>query len=315
MREVTITFGAPPAYTPSYMQEGSRARTGEDANMRTISAKRLTMILAGSLLLVPSLAGAGSIVFSDFGAILDTVDAFRSAIGGLNNGNAPGPFSTGRREINWDGGGTNAPPLVNMPKDLFLNNRGAFYEPAATTFSISGQASPTDATVARFGNINPTYPNTFTTFSSPRLFAPTNSIVTEQIFFQPGSNKNIPAVTTAFGAVFTDVDRAKTTSIEYFGPDSKSLGKFYVPPANNSLSFLGVKFDGGEQISRVAITTGNTILGPNDGGSVDVVAMDDFIYAEPQASSAPEPATVLLLGSGVVGLLWRNKSIRQSLPA
>lgn len=282
--------------------------------MRMISAQRLTMILVGCLLMMPSFAGAGPIVFSDFGAILDTVDAFRSAIGGANNGNAPGPFPTGRREINWDGGGTNAQPLVNMPKDLFLNNRGAFFEPAATNFSISGQAAPNDATLARFGNINSTYPNTFTSFSSPRIFAPTNSIVTEQLFFQPGSNKNIPAVTTAFGAIFTDVDRARTTSIEYFGVNNKSLGKFYVSPANNGLSFLGVKFDGGELISRVSITTGDTILGPNDGGSFDVVAMDDFIYAEPKSSSsAPEPATLLLLGSGVVGLLWRSRSLPRPL--
>lgn len=282
--------------------------------MRMISAQRLTMILLGCLLMMPSFAGAGPIVFSDFGAILDTVDAFRSAIGGANNGNAPGPFPTGRREINWDGGGTNAQPLVNMPKDLFLNNRGAFFEPAATNFSISGQAAPNDATLARFGNINSTYPNTFTSFSSPRIFAPTNSIVTEQLFFQPGSNKNIPAVTTAFGVVFTDVDRARTTSIEYFGVNNKSLGKFYVSPANNGLSFLGVKFDGGELIGRVSITTGDTILGPNDGGSFDVVAMDDFIYAEPKSSSsAPEPATLLLLGSGVVGLLWRSRSLPRPL--
>lgn len=282
--------------------------------MRMISAQRLTMILVGCLLMMPSFAGAGPIVFSDFGAILDTVDAFRSAIGGANNGNAPGPFPTGRREINWDGGGTNAQPLVNMPKDLFLNNRGAFFEPAATNFSISGQAAPNDATLARFGNINSTYPNTFTSFSSPRIFAPTNSIVTEQFFFQPGSNKNIPAVTTAFGVVFTDVDRARTTSIEYFGVNNKSLGKFYVSPANNGLSFLGVKFDGGELIGRVSITTGDTILGPNDGGSFDVVAMDDFIYAEPKSSSsAPEPATLLLLGSGVVGLLWRSRSLPRPL--
>lgn len=282
------------------------------------SAKRGTIIVLSLCLSLPSIATAGSILFSDFGTIQDTVDAFRSAIGGVNNGNAPGPFTAGRREINWDGGGVNAQPLVNMPKDLFLNNRGAFYEPSATTFSISGQAAPNDATLARFGNINSTYPTTFTSFSSPRMFAPTNSIVTEQVFFQPGSSKNIPAVTTAFGVVFTDVDRARTTSIEYFGANSKSLGKFYVPPANNGLSFLGVKFDGGELISKVSITTGNTVLGPNDGGTVDVVAMDDFIYAEPKSAAsagAPEPRTWLLVSSGVVGLLWRRRPSRLPLSA
>lgn len=299
---------------PAYIFRCVIPTTKED-DMHKRSMQGSAVVLLTALLVMPSHAGAGPIVFSDFGAILDTVDAFRSAIGGANNGNAPGPFTTGRREINWDGGGVNAQPLVNMPKDLFLNNRGAFYEPAATTFSISGQTAANDATLARFGNINSTYPSTFTSFSSPRIFAPTNSITTEQIFFQPGSSKNIPAVTTAFGVVFLDVDRARTTSIEYFGANNKSLGKFYVPPANNGQSFLGVKFDGGELISRVAITTGNTILGPNDGGSFDVVAMDDFIFAEPKsaAAGAPEPTTLLLVSSGIVGLLWRSRSLRPTL--
>ena len=36
-----------------------------------------------------------------------TVDAFRTALGDPNNGNNPGPLASGRREINWDGGGNN----------------------------------------------------------------------------------------------------------------------------------------------------------------------------------------------------------------
>src|SRR5262249_47356306 len=55
-----------------------------------------------------------------------------------------------------------------------------------------------------------------------------------------------------------------------------------VPVLSNGLSFLGVSFDAGERVARVRITAGNTPLGPPEGGGIDVVVMDDFIYSEPQ---------------------------------
>src|SRR5213593_2229467 len=72
---------------------------------------RLTLLIMLAVLTLSfsTSALADSIVFSDSGAnnaaIQDTVDQFRTAIGGVNNGNAAGPIATGRREINWDGGG------------------------------------------------------------------------------------------------------------------------------------------------------------------------------------------------------------------
>lgn len=76
---------------------------------------------AESLLAAPVVLSASG---SDSTAIQTSVDSFRTAIGGVNNGNVAGPVSTGRREINWDGGGAAAPVLTNMPHDLFKGNRG-----------------------------------------------------------------------------------------------------------------------------------------------------------------------------------------------
>jgi hypothetical protein len=41
----------------------------------------------------------------DATSIHATVNDFRAAAAKPNNGNAPGPLFTGRRAINWDGGG------------------------------------------------------------------------------------------------------------------------------------------------------------------------------------------------------------------
>ena len=56
---------------------------------------------------------------------------------------------------------------------------------------------------------------------------------------------------------------------------------------------------------RVRIVSGNAALGPNDGGGVDVVALDDFIYGEPQeaAVAVAAPGTGLLLAAALLGLV------------
>src|SRR3954454_6352889 len=58
-------------------------------------------------------------------SIQSTVDAFRAALGAPNNGNAPGPLANGRREINWDGGGSDTTTAPVNPFNVFLNTRGA----------------------------------------------------------------------------------------------------------------------------------------------------------------------------------------------
>jgi hypothetical protein len=150
-----------------------------------------------------------------------------------------------------------------------------------------------------------------------RLFAPIGSNITDGFFSIPGSNALSPATISAFGAVFTDVDLANTTRIDFFGIGGSLLFSSFVAPgtvANGSLSFLGVQFNAGEQVASVRITTGTTALGPNDnpGANVDVVAMDDFIFAEPRL--IPEPGTFGLLAIALVALLVLRERPRRRRP-
>ena len=208
-------------------------------------------------------------------SIQGMVDAFRAALG-ANNGNVPGPLATGRREINWDGGGSTATSLTAATFDGFLLNRGARF-----VTSKEGFVQATAAGLATTFN-NPTYENIFQAFSPQRLFTPVGgSNFTKTLFFVPGSGV-LPAATLGFGAIFTDVDLPNTTSISYHDVDGTLLFKGLVPASvgDKSVSFLGVVFHN-PRVAQVRIRT-RGVPGPDDAGKVDVVMMDDFIYGEPQ---------------------------------
>ena len=246
-------------------------------------------------------ASAAPIVYTgagaDAGAITTVRDLFRADVGGGTVPGANGLFGGLRREINWDG----VPEGFAAPNSLPLNffsvssPRGVVFSTPVTGVAVSANSA---AGPVRFDNINPTYSQIFQTFSAQRLFSAISSNVVDVSFFAAGTTD--AGATSAFASIFTDVDILGATAIEYFD-GAISLGRFFAPVANGGLSFLGVRFDGGERVTRVRITSGNAALGPSDGGNIDVVAMDDFIFAEVQRT-VPEPSTLLLLGAAALAL-------------
>jgi hypothetical protein len=241
-----------------------------------------------------------------------TVDAFRAALGNPDNANQ-GPQATGHREINWDGGGATSGTPAVTPFTVFQNTRGAtFTTPGAglTQTPITGGAVDIAPSIAgnqfNLAAFNATYGTEFKTFSPVRLFAPIGSNITDGTFSIPGTGGSVPAGLSGFGVVFTDVDMANSTSIEFFDFRGTSLLKQNA--LVGSLSFLGVIFSP-EQITRVQIASGNTDLGLGlaDSATIDAVAMDDFIYAEPRAIPAPPALVLLAVGLLAAGVVARSR--------
>jgi hypothetical protein len=227
-----------------------------------------------------SLSLDAKVVVQSSGAIEADVDAFRALLGNPNNGAAPGPHATGRREINWDGVPAAVTNVVNFPNAFFNTNspRGLVYDHVNRGLEVSDHS---------FTNINPTYAAEFTPFSGTKLFSPLGNNESDIRFFVAGSTTQ--AAVHGFGVVFTDVDTAGSSGIELIGLDGSSLGRFFAPVRSDArgASFVGVVFRNAV-ISRVKIVTGDGPLSPDEldisqGGLHDLVVMDDLLYGEPTA--------------------------------
>ena len=243
---------------------------------------RILLLLTVLLAVFASTAQAEPLVRSgtanDTAGLLPTVNAFRADLGDPNNG-VGGTFEAGRREINWDG--VTESHLEPIEPDFFnvLSPRGVVFSTPGSGFRVSRNSVQGGV---RFSNLDPSYAVAFTTNSPQRLFAPIGSPVTNVEFRVPGKTDRVG--TKGFGAVFTDVDTT-ASHIEYFDAAGRLLLDEPVPPApgNAHLSFLGVTFDGPNEVASVRITSGNVAVGSGtDGTGSDIVALDDFIYGEPR---------------------------------
>lgn len=220
------------------------------------------------------------IIISASGDISARVAEFRHLLGDQLN-TTPGAVG-GRREINWDG-----VPADMLGKPLppdFLNNtspgapasqqRGLLYEPG-DTFEVSND---------NFAAVNAVAAGEFTPFSGTQTFTNLSSNLWGIGFEVPG--ENVTATVQGFGIVFSDVDVANNTSLEFFN-EGRSLGKFFAPvqSGGSKLSFLGVYFKN-QRVTRVKVQHGNGLLAKGEkdisaGGAADLVILDDFLYDEP----------------------------------
>lgn len=270
-----------------------------------MTPRLLTLLMATGIVCAAPLSASAIAVYSSSGSnaasIQGSVDGFRADLGTNNLANAPA--TGGRREINWDGVPAGFSDPNHLPGNFFNSNspRGAVFETPGSGFKVSANTGV--GTPERFGSINPSFPSSFSVFSSQKLFTAIDSNIVDVKFFVPGTAQ--AANVRGFGSVFTDVDLLGPTTVEFFDMNNNLLSKQTVlnTPGATSLSFLGVSL---EQviINRVRITAGNAALSNLDG--FDFVAMDDFIYGEPQA--VPAPAAVLLLASGLAALVWARRN-------
>lgn len=215
------------------------------------------------------------------GDLTAALTEFRKLLGDSLN-TVPGK-TFGRREVNWEGVTATLNNSDAFPFDFFNT-----IDPAAPAGRKRGLLYVNNGTTLRvdssdFASIDASYAAQFNAFSGKRMFSGASSHITDVAFQIAG--QLTPAVINGFGVVFSDVDDAASTTMEFFN-GNKSLGVFKAPVAGaNSHSFLGVHF-ATEKVTRVKITSGNAKLEAgvkdlSDGGTKDLVVMDDFFYNEP----------------------------------
>src|SRR3989442_5585454 len=160
----------------------------------------------------------------------------RALWGDPSKGGPAGEQPGGRREIAWDGAGAN--PFNNrndFPAAFFNTNvkSGAIFTTPGTGFRNDS---------LRFSEVNATYAAEFSEFSPTKIFSPIGSNVMDVDFEIAG--QPTPARGTGFGAVFSDVDGAAATTIEFFDVNGQSLARIAAPvrPDAAGLSFVGAKF-------------------------------------------------------------------------
>lgn len=180
----------------------------------------------------------------------------------------------GYRQITWDGVDRKFTNYNYIPNDYFNTTakQGLIYSSKGKGFRVSSD---------NYSYLNPNYQQLYKPYSGYNLFSPMYSNVLDISFETPGYAGDRAKV-HGFGAVFSDVDRANITHMEFFDEYNTSLGQWYAEPCDYGNSFVGVYF-ADQWVSKVRIWLGDKPMDAytNEDSYTDLVALDDFVYSEP----------------------------------
>ncbi len=217
--------------------------------------------------------------------LLPTVNEFRTLLGDPSN-TTPGQ-TTGRREVNWDAVPGTQTNTNTFPGDFFAQTDSALPDGRKRGILFSVPGSGMRISDNDFLDVESTYPSQISSFSPARTFQPVGSTQVDCTFRVAGTNE--AARVEGFGVVFCDVDRDNSASIELFQGET-SLGRVFARRSTTNargFSFVGARAIEGRVVTRVRITSGSApiaagTLDVTNGGSADIVVMDDFLFSEPR---------------------------------
>lgn len=213
--------------------------------------------------------------------------AFRAAITSANG--TPSAITWDGVLLNGTDNGGNTTPIVANKITGIPSNR----------FQVRGALFGQVAAVANDGFVsaNPSVADQFPAFSPANTFAAINNnrYAVNFVLASAPTTVPIPASSRGFGAIFLDVEREGTSSLEFFN-GTVSLGKFFVPVgASGQPEFVGVLFNSAV-VTHVFVTAGTAPVFNFQGGQVssggsesattDLAVVDDFLFAEPVLNSA-----------------------------
>lgn len=222
-------------------------------------------------------------VISGTGDLAASLAQFRTALGGDSSNKVAGEQPTGRREINWEAvNGANLNSNTFQP-DLFNATipRGQVFGTPGTGLRVSN----VDAI-----DIDSSYALQFNPFSGTKTFFAVGSTEMDVTFQVAGATT--AALVNGFGVVFSDVDVAGSSFIELYTSSGALLRRVSAPVRSDSLgfSFISVVFDE-PIVASAKVFAGQAPLAAGtkdvtDGGTNDLVIVDDFIGGEPHVETA-----------------------------